>query len=400
MEFKMRFFSQLITALSLMMDLVENRKLYHAWRVAVLSERLAREILPEYRAEIFYAGLLHDIGAISLPNHVVHYTDPKEHINNPILLNHPKKGAEIVKEIAPLNLSSEMILDHHERWDGRGYPRGLSGDRINVGSQILFVSDIFDILARSNPGDDFKDMAEKLKAKSGSEISHLMCELIISVLGKHGFYEEIMDESKIPEMVLEVVKTLPPLNIKSCRDGIHSAVRVFASVIDAKHRYTGGHSERVANYTFKISKAFGFDKIDVEKFELAAYLHDAGKVAIPRTILDKPAPLTLSEFELMKKHPVYTMEIISMVDALKNLVLISGAHHERYDGTGYPDGISGDNIPVGSRIMAVADAFDAMTSIRPYQRRCSFEEAKQVLAKNAMTQFDAEIVRTAVKVLP
>ena len=90
-------------------------------------------------------------------------------------------------------------------------------------------------------------------------------------------------------------------------------------MIDAKHRYTGGHSERVANYTFKISKAFGFGKIDVEKFELAAYLHDAGKVAIPRTILDKPAPLTLSEFELMKKHPVYTMEIISMVDALKDL---------------------------------------------------------------------------------
>ena len=137
----------------------------------------------------------------------------------------------------------------------------------------------------------------------------------------------------------------------------------------------------------------------VKKYEIAAFLHDAGKVAIPRSILDKPANLTIDEFKLMKKHPVYTMEIMSMVSELKDLVRIAGGHHERYDGRGYPDGTAGDNIPLGARIMAVADAFDAMTSLRPYQKTKSIEEAKEVLAKNSGTQFDPEIAKVAVRVL-
>ena len=399
MKIKARFFSELMTALSLMMDLDENRKLYHAWRVAILAERMSQEILPEYRTQIFYAGLLHDIGAISLPDHVVHYTDPKEHFKNPILLNHSDKSAQIAREIGPLSMAAEMILDHHEHWDGTGYPKGLKGNNIHLGGQILRIADTFDILARVKPPLDLRGIKTILSSRSGSEFSDLICELMISTLESGNFFEEIMDDKRVSEMLPETIRDLPPVDLKSCNTDVRNAVKVFAQVIDAKHSYTAGHSVRVARYTYKLSKAIGLSEELAEEYEIAAYLHDAGKVAVPKSILDKPSALTIEEFKLMKRHPVYTMEIMSMVSELKDLVFIAGSHHERYDGRGYPDGASGESIPLGARIMAVADAFDAMTSPRPYQRTKSKDEAKEILVKNSGGQFDPDISKVAVKVL-
>ncbi|WP_422446756.1 HD-GYP domain-containing protein [Thermoanaerobacterium sp. DL9XJH110] len=400
MEIKTQFFSELIGALSLMMDLDENRKIYHAWRVAVLSERLAQKILPEYRTQIFYAGLLHDIGAISLPDHVVHYTNLKDHFKNPILLNHPVKSAEIVKEIKPLAIAAGMIMDHHEQWDGKGYPRGLSGNDINLGGQILRICDTFDVLARVRPPLDLNGMKTLLSARRESEFSGLMYELMASTLEEGDLFNEIMDEKKVSEMVLNTLKNLPLMDLTSCESETQGVIRVFARVIDAKHSYTAGHSERVARYSGILAKALGLAEEEIKRLEFAAYLHDAGKVAIPRAILDKPGPLTIDEFKLMKKHPVYSMEIISMVRALADLAVIAGMHHERYDGTGYPEGLSGESIPLGARIMAIADAYDAMTSIRPYQKTRNSAEAKEVLIKNAGGQFDPKLIKIAVKFLP
>lgn len=399
MKVKAQFFSELITALSLMMDLDENRKLYHAWRVAILSERLAQKILPEYRTQIFYAGLLHDIGAISLPDHIIHYTK-KEHFKNPILFHHSDKSAEIVKEISPLYITADMIRDHHEHWDGSGYPRGLKGSQISLGGQILRICDTFDILARIVPPLDLKGMKTLLEARRNHEFSDLIYELMMATLEEGDFYNLIVDEKNIPNIVTDIIKTLPLIDMSYCDPDPRSAVRVFARVIDAKHNYTAGHSERVAMYTAKIAKALGLDEKQIIDFEIAAYLHDAGKVAVPRKILEKPGPLTLEEFKIMKKHPVYTIEILSMVSAFKDIVLVSGGHHERYDGVGYPHGLAGENISLGARIMAIADAFDAMTSFRPYQKNRDFDEAKKELLANSGTQFDPHIVKDAVKVIP
>ena len=399
MKVKARFFSELMTAISLMMDLDENRKLYHAWRVAILAERMSLKILPEYRTQIFYAGLLHDIGAISLKDHVIHYTDPKEHFKNPILLNHSEKSAQIAREIGPLSMAAEMILDHHEYWDGGGYPQGLKGDDIHIGGQILRIADTFDILARVKPPLDLNGVKTILYGRSGSEFSDLICELMISTLESGNFFEEIMNEKRVSEMLPETIRDLPLIDLTSCNTDVRNAVRVFAQVIDAKHSYTAGHSERVARYTYKLAKAMGLSEKLAEEYEIAAYLHDAGKVAVPKSILDKPTALTLEEFKLMKRHPVYTMEIMSMVSELKDLVLIAGGHHERYDGMGYPDGAIGENIPLGARIMAVADSFDAMTSPRPYQRTKGKDEAKEILIHNSGGQFDPDISKVAIKVL-
>jgi len=226
-----------------------------------------------------------------------------------------------------------------------------------------------------------------------------MFELMISTLESGSFFEEIIDDTKVSEMVPQIISSLPPVDLSSCNNDLRKVVKIFAQVIDAKHSYTAGHSERVANYTYQLAKSMGLSEGEAERFEIAAYLHDAGKVAIPKHILDKPAALTIDEFKLMKRHPVYTMEIISMVSELKDLVRIAGGHHERYDGRGYPDGASGQNIPLGARIMSVADAFDAMTSLRPYQKIKSKDEAKEVLAENAGSQFDPEVAEVAIQVL-
>lgn len=400
MESKNHFFSELMAALSLMMDLDENRKLFHAWRVAILAEKLAREILPEYRGEIFYAGLLHDIGAISLQDHVIHYTNIREHFSNPILFNHPQKSAQIARQIGPLVIAADMIECHHEHWDGSGYPMGLSGNHINLGGQILRICDTFDILARVKPPMSLNDMKNALYARKDTEFSGLIYELMVSVLEEDDFFSEIMDEKRISDMVSNQIKDLSPMNMDSCKASMNDIIKVFAEVIDAKHSYTAGHSERVALYTYTLAKALGLPEGVAQNYKVAGYLHDAGKVAVPRSILDKPSRLTMEEFKLMKRHPVYTMEIMSMVSALKDLVVIAGGHHERYDGSGYPDGLSGENIPFGARIMAVADAFDAMTSRRPYQPQRNFAEAKDILIKGSASQFDPEIVKVAIKVLP
>ncbi|HHY04780.1 MAG TPA: HD domain-containing protein [Thermoanaerobacterales bacterium] len=400
MDSNAQFFSELVTALSLMMDLDENRKLYHAWRVAILSERLARKILPEYRADIFYAGLLHDIGAISLPDHVIHYTDINDHLNNPVLFNHTRKGAIIVNEIGPLSLSARMILDHHEHWDGSGYPRGKKGHKIDIGGQILNICDTFDILIRQETHANFKQVRAALDMRRNKIYSNLMYELLIATLEEDDFFNKIIFDERVSDMMLKTIKELPKMNMAKYNFDIHRVARVFATVIDAKHSYTAGHSERVANYTYKLATALDLPEERADNIKVAAYLHDAGKVAIPKSILDKPGKLTQQESTLMKKHPEYTMEIMSMVSALKSLVVVAGGHHERYDGSGYPDGNFGDNIPIGARIMAIADAFDAMTSVRPYQKRKNADEAKKELKKNSGSQFDPHIVKVALKVLP
>jgi len=400
-EKKEQFFSELIAALSLMMDLDESKKIYHAWRVALLCEKMAEHILPEYKTHIFYAGLLHDIGAISLPEHVVHYTNIKDHFQNPVIFNHPLKGAQIVREIKPLKIAAGMIEQHHENWDGSGYPKGIAGDDINLGGQIIHAADIVDILLREtkNSEENVKVIIKKLEEKRNKEISGLIFELTAFILKDRDFFLMLFDEEKLSKIFFETLQNQRPMDTDECGGDARDILRVFSGVIDAKHSYTAGHSERVALYSVKIARGLGLPHKDVSDIKIAAYLHDAGKVAIPRFILDKPGRLTDEEFKIMKMHPVYTGDIMSIVTELQRLIPISINHHEKYDGSGYPHGYYREEIPLGARIMAIADAFDAMTSERPYQRIKDAYEAKEEILKNAGKQFDPHIAKEAVKLL-
>ncbi|MCR4923769.1 MAG: HD-GYP domain-containing protein [Lachnospiraceae bacterium] len=173
----------------------------------------------------------------------------------------------------------------------------------------------------------------------------------------------------------------------------------LASAIDAKDKYTNGHSHRVAEYSLKIAKEAGLSEEECEQVHYAALLHDVGKIGIPIGILSKKGKLTDEEFEQIKQHPVMGGQILSSIR--KFTWLSSGAryHHERYNGKGYPEGLSGNDIPKLARIIAVADAYDAMTSNRSYRNVIPQEKVREEIVKGMGTQFDPEFAQVMVNII-
>jgi len=169
-------------------------------------------------------------------------------------------------------------------------------------------------------------------------------------------------------------------------------VRSLITALEAKDLYTRGHSERVARYSRAIAQALGMSKTDVERIEIAALMHDIGKVGIGKGILSKPGRLTVEEVREIRSHPATGMTILSDLRVLSDLSRIVVAHHERWDGSGYPNGLSGAAIPFESRILAVADAYDAMTSNRPYRSALSRREAVDEVRRGSGIQFDEAVV--------
>ena len=170
-------------------------------------------------------------------------------------------------------------------------------------------------------------------------------------------------------------------------------VHTLAKTIDAKDAYTNGHSERVADYSKEIARRFGYDEDRQEEIYMMGLLHDVGKIGVPDTVINKPGRLTDEEYDMIKSHPVTGAEILATVSEMPALVTGARWHHERYDGRGYPDGLKGEEIPEEARIIAVADAYDAMTSHRSYRDIIPQDHVKSEIEKGMGTQFDEKFAR-------
>ena len=165
----------------------------------------------------------------------------------------------------------------------------------------------------------------------------------------------------------------------------------LSTTIEAKDEYTRGHSRRVAQYAALIAKNMGWTNEEIQNLKNCAYLHDIGKIGIPDQILNKPGQLTEDEFSLIKQHTIIGQDILKDITIIPHLGEVTRSHHEHYDGTGYPDGLKGNEIPIQARIIALCDSYDAMNSKRIYRNALSFEQIKNEIKKNAGTQFDPEI---------
>ncbi|MGE3526366.1 MAG: HD domain-containing phosphohydrolase, partial [Gemmatimonadales bacterium] len=159
-----------------------------------------------------------------------------------------------------------------------------------------------------------------------------------------------------------------------------AVVREWGQSIESADGYTFGHCERVAGYALAVAAALGLDESDQTTIRLGAYLHDVGKVRVPHEILNKPGALTPEEFEIIKMHPVWGLELLAAVEFPWDLKPIIRSHHERYDGTGYPDRLQGDEIPLGAQIICIVDVYDALTTTRSYRGALSHREALQRMA--------------------
>jgi len=176
------------------------------------------------------------------------------------------------------------------------------------------------------------------------------------------------------------------------KHSFHDTVQALAETIDKRDPYTGGHTRRVMQYSLAIGRMMGLAEGMLENVKLAAILHDIGKIGVGDRILLKGGMLDRNEMETMNRHSQYGAEILAHVGQLKEVIPGVRSHHEKYDGTGYPDRLKGPDIPLIARIIAVADTFDAMTTDRPYRKAMSAQEALDVLRENTGTQLDREIV--------
>ena len=176
------------------------------------------------------------------------------------------------------------------------------------------------------------------------------------------------------------------------RESYTRTVRALASAVEARDAYTGRHAERVAAYGLQIASACAMRLTDQPEIEFGFLLHDVGKVAVPDAILFKPGPLTPNERMVMEQHPITGSEIVRDIDYLGSARDVIRSHHERWDGSGYPDGLAGDQIPLSARVFAVADTLDALTSQRPYRNPSSFTEARAIIQRDAGSHFDPDVI--------
>jgi HD-GYP domain-containing protein (c-di-GMP phosphodiesterase class II) len=182
-------------------------------------------------------------------------------------------------------------------------------------------------------------------------------------------------------------------NSEQLKDTLYGLIYCLTSAIDAKDPYTSGHSERVARMAVRLGREMGMPESTISDLYLAGLLHDIGKIGIKDSVLQKPGELTDEEMQHVQEHPVIGDRIISSVKRLAHLRPGVRNHHEHYDGRGYPDGLAGEAIPLVARILAVADACDAMMSPRPYRRAVPARQIDAILEEGAGTQWDPEVVR-------
>jgi len=389
--------NELIPLISYVADLQNNREAYHGWRTAILAARLAKIYNPAPIKNIFYAALLLDIGGIGFPYHITHYLIHNDKVSQDALLSHPIIGAQLVSSIPGLSKSAKIILDHHEWINGQGYPRAKNNSDIAPGAQVVRISDAIDIAMRRTGYGGIKGLQKRLSKTVNREYSEQLFMQAFGILEDKAFFKRIVDRKSIPLLFKETLAEVGNIRIPTKIDAIGQALRVIAEITDMKHPYTYGHSLRVCRYAMSIALVMKLGHEQVTKIKWAGLMHDIGKISVSREILDKPGKLTKNEYKKVQEH-VKINEIMKLAPSLDEITPIAAGHHEYFDGSGYPRGLAGLDIPLGARIITICDAYDAMTSNRPYRGGISPKKVCKNIKQLSGKQFDPEIVKFALPV--
>ncbi|HEX5759387.1 MAG TPA: HD domain-containing phosphohydrolase [Thermoanaerobaculia bacterium] len=240
------------------------------------------------------------------------------------------------------------------------------------------------------------DMGGSFRTRALLAVPLIAREKVIGVLqllnpvGREGFDDEDLRRMELFASFLANPLQNARLHEAQRRQFLET-VTVLAEFVERRDPYTGGHFRRVAAYSLLLGAELGLDREALEALELAAILHDIGKIAVPDAILGKPAPLDAAEVAVMQSHPAVGAEIVGRLRSLRHVLPAVRSHHERVDGKGYPDGLKESEIPLPARIIAVADAFDAMTTSRPYRGALSADRAAAEIVDQAGAQFAPEV---------
>ena len=423
--------SEVIGALSYALDLTEGQPHGHCARSCVVGMRIGYDagLDEEQLASLFYALLLKDAGCSSNSSRfasvfgaddlalkqqskladlsgsgglrfVLRNAAPGASVRTKAkhLLAVAKMGADGAREMSELRCergsavartigfsepTARAIAEVDERWDGNGYPVGAAGEDISIIGRILCLAQTIEVFHREGGRDAALEVAH---LRRGSWFDPALVAIVES------FDDRWWDRLAAVDPLSLVVDLEPEDRVMHGTEAtLDRIAAAFASVVDAKSPYTFRHSTGVARIAEGLAPMLGLDPLAQRNLHRAGLLHDIGKLGVSNRILDKQGKLTAFEWERVRRHPEYTLEILSRVDALRGIAAVAANHHERLDGRGYFRGLTAANLDLPSRILAVADVAEALLAERPYRAALSPDEVLSIMREEAGIALDADV---------
>lgn len=435
--------AEALSALSFALDLTEGAVPGHALRSCVLGMRLAEELdLPEARrVSLYYALLLKDIGCSSnaarlcqiigggderrvkarvkledwtrlaqpngsgfrlLWNHALPDASPVERLVGVIRIGLSQqrtseelitlrcdRGASILRKLGLGEIAAEAVRGLDEHWDGSGYPDKRTGRAIPIESRILAIAQHLDVFASEYGAET---ALEVLRERSRRWFDPELVRAVDRLQRQGGLWPYALASDPEWETRQVALDLAPQAVHELAAPDVDLLCEAFADVVDAKSPFTFRHSIGVTSAALRIARDLGLSNAGLSLVRRAALLHDLGKLAIPNSILDKPSPLDADQWKIVQDHPRLTNEILSRIRSFGELAFIAGAHHERLDGSGYPNHLTHEYLPLEARILAVADVYGALTEDRPYRAALSHEQALSVLRDEVPHRLDFDCV--------
>jgi putative nucleotidyltransferase with HDIG domain len=301
-----------------------------------------------------------------------------------------ERGAAVVRAIGLGEVSARAILDVDEHWDGRGYPAGIAREEISLAGRVLCLAQTAEVFWRRGGPSAACAIARE---RRGTWFDPELVDALLPLEHDEAFWRSLANP--------HVAALEPPDRVLVADDErLDRVAGAFASVVDAKSPYTARHSEAVADIAVDLATVLELRPEDRSTMRRAALLHDIGKLGVSNRILDKPGPLTEAEWDVVRRHPRWSLEILTRVTAFGELARIAGTHHERLDGSGYPSALTGEELDLPSRILAVADVAEALSADRPYRQALSPHEVIHTMRGEAGRTLHADACAALEHVLP
>ncbi|SHJ08779.1 HD-GYP domain-containing protein [Parasporobacterium paucivorans] len=367
---------ELLLCLSNAQDLAADGAVNHQQEVACLSYHLAEELRlsNQEKSEIFLASLIHDLGVLS--------TEERRRISmdEPAgICDHAFRGARLMEKFSPMGKPANIVRYHHLPWDS-GTGRQFKGQEVPFGSHIIHLADrtCLKINKSENILSQLPGVLAEIRKEENSRFMPAVVDALEAISKKEYIWLDIMSVSPVNTLPLGDNKKF----ILEMGD-IISLAKVFSHIIDFRSKFTARHSAGVAKTAEKLGELIGFSPMECKMLLVAGYLHDIGKLAIDNDVLEKPTSLNEDEFNEIRSHAYYTYRLLETIPQFNTINVWASYHHERLDGKGYPFHIPGENLALGSRVMAVADVFTAVTENRPYREGMRDDKAATLLINQA-----------------
>lgn len=371
--------NEFVTAFSFALDFLEKsireNVTNHNRRVSLIAVRLGQALGLDDRAlfDLSAYAMLHDNGL----THETYNVMSENGIDRlEMATSHCIKGEENIAAFPFLEKRDNIILYHHEAYDGSGF-FGRHGSAIPLFAHIIALADMVEVMYQN--GMEPSSITEHIAKVKGAKFSPELCETFEAVAKNASFWLSL-DHVFVER---ELKKLVPVFYIELDYPELLRISNIMSGIIDAKSPFTGSHSKGLSRKIGVMSDYYGFDSEKKTRLMIAADLHDVGKLVIPNSIIDKPGKLTVVEFNIIKSHTYYTRKVIEAVKGFDDICEWASNHHEKLDGSGYPYGLSEQNISFEAQLMACMDIYQALTESRPYREGLSHEKAGKILVSVA-----------------